>query len=100
MAKSEFYIAMILVSKMIYKYSELLKKRIYTSDVDIKKAITNSKLFKIDFGLYSDKKINSKLEIISKKYENYIFKSGYEHQMNDKRIEFKLEFLFFLYCCI
>ena len=66
---------MILVSKMIYKYSELLKKRIYTSDVDIKKAITNSKLFKIDFGLYSDKKINSKLEIISKKYENYIFNS-------------------------
>ena len=75
MTKSEFYITMILVSKMIYKYSELLKKRIYTSDVDIKKAITNSKLFKIDFGLYSDKKINSKLEIISKKYENYIFNS-------------------------
>ena len=49
---------MILVSKMIYKYSELLKKRIYTSDVDIKKAITNSKLFKIDFGLYSDKKMH------------------------------------------
>ena len=66
---------MILVSKMIYKYSELLKKRIYTSDADIKRAITNSKLFKIDFGLYSDKNINSKLEIISKKYENYIFNS-------------------------
>lgn len=36
---------MALVSKMIYKYSELLKK-----------TITNGKLFKIDFGLYSDKK--------------------------------------------
>ena len=75
MTKSEFYITIILVSKMIYKYSELLKKGIYTSDADIKKAITNSKLFKIDFGLYSDKNINSKLEIISKKYENYIFNS-------------------------
>lgn len=66
---------MTLVSKIIYKYGELLKKKIYTSDTDIKKAITNGKLFKIDFGLYSDKKINSKLEIMSKKYENYIFNS-------------------------
>ena len=64
-----------LVSKMIYKYSELLKKGIYNSDIDIKKAITNEKLFKTDLGLYSDKKINSKLEIMSKKYENYIFNS-------------------------
>ena len=32
-------------------------------------------MFKIDFGLYSDKNINSKLEIISKKYKNYIFNS-------------------------
>lgn len=37
---------MTLVSKMIYKYSELLKKEIYTSDADIKKVITNGKLFK------------------------------------------------------
>lgn len=66
---------MILVSEMIYKYSELLKKRIYNSDIEIKKAINDERLFKIDFGLYSDKKINSKLEIISKKYENYVFNS-------------------------
>ena len=64
-----------LVSQMIYKYSELLKKRIYNNDIEIKKAINDKKLFKIKFGLYSDKKINSNLEIISKKYENYIFNS-------------------------
>ena len=66
---------MVLVCEMIYKYSELLKKRIYNSDIEIKRAINDDKLFKIDFGLYSDKKINLKLEIISKKYENYIFNS-------------------------
>lgn len=75
MTNSDFYFIMILVSEMIYKYSELLKKRIYNSDIEIKKAINDERLFKIDFGLYSDKKINSKLEIISKKYENYIFNS-------------------------
>lgn len=75
MTKSEFYFIMVLVSEMIYKYSELLKKRIYNSDIEIKKAIADEKLFKTDFGLYSDKKVNSKLEIISKKYENYIFNS-------------------------
>lgn len=75
MTNSDFYFIMILVSKMIYKYSELLKKRIYNNDIEIKKAINDKKLFKINFGLYSDKKINSNLEIISKKYENYIFNS-------------------------
>lgn len=60
---------------MIYKYSELLKQKIYSSDIEIKRAIVDKKIYKIDFGLYSDKKINSKLEIISKKYENYIFNS-------------------------
>ena len=75
MTNSDFYFIMILVSKMIYKYSELIKKRIYNNDIEIKKAINDKKLFKINFGLYSDKKINSNLEIISKKYENYIFNS-------------------------
>lgn len=75
MTNSDFYFLMLLVSEMIYKYSELLKKRIYNSDNEIKKAINNERLFKIDFGLYSDKKVNSKLEIISKKYEKYIFNS-------------------------
>lgn len=75
MTNSDFCFIMVLVSEMIYKYSELLKKRIYNSDIEIKKAINDERLFKIVFGLYSDKKINSKLEIISKKYENYIFNS-------------------------
>ena len=75
LTKSEFCFIMVLVRKMIYKYSELLKKGIYNNDGKIKKAIADEKLFKTDFGLYSDKKINSKLEIMSKKYENYIFNS-------------------------
>lgn len=75
MTNSDFYFTMVLVSEMIYKYSELIKKRIYSSDIEIKKAIHDEKLFKIKFGLYSDKKVNSNLEIISKKYEKYIFNS-------------------------
>ena len=68
LTKSEFCFIMVLVRKMIYKYSELLKKGIYNNDEKNKKAIADEKLFKTDFGLYSDKKINSK-------YENYIFNS-------------------------
>lgn len=75
MTNSEFYFIIILVSEMIYKYSELIKKRIYISDIEIKKAIKDEKLFKISLGLYSDRRLNSKLEIISKKYDNYIFNS-------------------------
>lgn len=75
MTISEFYFIIMLVNEMIYKYNELIKKRIYSSDAQIKKAINTKELFKIDFGLYSNKKINSKLEIIAKKYENYIFNS-------------------------
>lgn len=75
MTNSDFYFIMLVVNEMIYRYSELLKKGIYNNDIEIKRAINENKLFKIEFGLYSDKKINSKLEIISKKYENYIFNS-------------------------
>lgn len=75
MTNSEFYFIMILVIKMIYKYVELTEKGIYKTDVEIKSALEQELIYKIEYGLYSDKKINSKLEIISKKYEKYIFNS-------------------------
>lgn len=60
---------------MIYKYNELLKKGLYKNNIEIKKAVDSGLLFKTEFGFYSDKKSVSKLELISKKYENYIFNS-------------------------
>ena len=56
---------------MIYKYSELLKK--YENKYKIKKAIDEKKLFKVDYGLYSDDEDVNELEIITKKYPNAIF---------------------------
>ena len=72
---ADIYYIMILVSEVIYRYKELIKNGIYNNDKKIKEAIVEQKLFKIEYGLYSDKKNNSKLEIISKKYENLIFNS-------------------------
>lgn len=53
----------------MYKYIELTEKGIYKSDVEIKNALKKDKIYKIEYGLYSDKRVNSKLEIISKKYD-------------------------------
>ncbi len=61
--------------EMIYKYVELTEKGIYKSDIEIKNALEKDLIYKIEYGLYSDRKINSKLEIISKKYEKCIFNS-------------------------
>ena len=60
---------------MVYKYIELTEKGIYKSDVEIKNALKKNKIYKIEFVLYSVKRVNSKLEIISKKYDKYIFNS-------------------------
>ena len=51
---------------MLYNYNEILKK--YGSDYNIKKAICNNFIFKIEKGLYSDKKNVHYLDIIYKKY--------------------------------
>ncbi len=72
---ADIYYIMLLVIKMIYRYKELMKNQMYKNDKKIKEALSKEKLFKIEYGLYSDKKNNSKLEIISKKYNNLIFNS-------------------------
>ena len=56
---------------MILLYKELIKK--YKSNYIIKKLIEEEKIFKIEKGVYSDKKDVNYLEIISKKYPNAIF---------------------------
>ena len=58
---------------MILLYKELIKK--YKSNYKIKKLIEEGKIFKIEKGIYSDKKDVNYLEIISKKYPNAIFTS-------------------------
>ena len=60
---------------MVYNYKDLLSKNICKNDLDLKKQLNDKKIYKIELGLYSDKKVNSKLEIIAKKYKNYIFNS-------------------------
>ena len=53
---------------MVYKYKELLE--IYKDDYNIKRAIENKKIYKIEKGIYSDKKIVNPLLVYSKKYPN------------------------------
>lgn len=69
---------------MIFLYKELIKK--YKSDYEIKKLIKEGKIFKIEKGVYSDKKDVNYLQIISKKYPNAIFtmdSAFYYHNLTD-----------------
>ena len=69
---------------MIFLYKELIKK--YKSNYKIKKLIEEGKIFKIEKGIYSDKKGVNYLEIISKKYPNAIFtmdSAFYYHNLTD-----------------
>ena len=53
---------------MVYTYKELLE--IYKDDYNIKRAIENKKIYKIEKGIYSDKRIVNPLLVYSKKYPN------------------------------
>lgn len=55
---------------MLYRTDEILKK--YKTNIELEKAIKNKKIFKIDHGIYSDKKIVDPMILFSKKYENSI----------------------------
>ena len=55
---------------MLYNHNEV--KEIYKSDYQIKKAIKDGLLYKLDIGVYSDKNIINPLIIFSKKYANAI----------------------------
>ena len=56
---------------MLFSYKEIKNK--LKSDYQIKKAIEDNSIYKIDDGLYSDKKVVNPLEVISKKYPDAIF---------------------------
>ena len=51
---------------MLYNYNEMLKK--YKDDYNIKKAVENEEIFKIEKGLYSDRENVHYLSIVTKKY--------------------------------
>lgn len=55
---------------MIYTYKEVIK--LYKSDYQLKKAIEDKKIYKIEKGLYSDKSFVNELAIICKKYPNAV----------------------------
>lgn len=55
---------------MLYNHNEV--KKIYKSDYQIKKAIKDGLLYKLDKGVYSDKDIINPLVIFSKKYSSAI----------------------------
>lgn len=55
---------------MIYNYREIIE--IYGNDYNLKKALSKNEIFKLDKGIYSNKKIVSPLVIYSKKYPNSV----------------------------
>lgn len=69
---------------MIYTYKELKEK--LGSDYQIKKAIKEGNFYKLDSGIYSDKKNNHYLDIFVKKYPNAIISGDsayYYHNLTD-----------------
>lgn len=69
---------------MVFLYKDLMKK--YKSNYRIEKEIKEGKIFKIEKGIYTDKKEVNYLEIISKKYPNAIFtldSAFYYHNLTD-----------------
>ena len=61
-----FTLKLYLVSEMVYNYKEILEK--YKSDYNLKKALDNKEVYKIENGLYSDYPNISFLKKIAKKY--------------------------------
>jgi len=55
---------------MLYRYKEVLKK--YKSDYNLKKALNSNEIFKIQDGIYSDRKLINQLPVYSFKYPNAI----------------------------
>lgn len=56
---------------MVYNYKEIIQ--LYKSDYQLKKAIDNQEIYKLESGIYSDKSyVNENLVVICKKYPNSI----------------------------
>lgn len=55
---------------MVYNYKEIIG--IYKNDYNLKKALNENEIYKLDKGIYSEKKIVNPLIIYSKKYSNAV----------------------------
>ena len=55
---------------MVYTYKEIIKK--YKDDYNIRKALKNNQLYRVEKGIYSDSKYANPLIIYSKKYPNAV----------------------------
>lgn len=69
---------------MIYSYEECI--RAFGSDYQLKKQITEGKIYKIQKGIYSDVKYPSEVAVISNKYPSAIFtldSAFYYYSMTD-----------------
>lgn len=69
---------------MLYFHKELKEK--LKSDYQIQKAVEEKKYFKVDDGLYSDKSSANYIEIIAKKYPNFVIygdSAYYYHNLTD-----------------
>lgn len=70
--------------KMLYTHKELLNK--YKSNYQIEKAVKENKIFKIEKGIYSNKKSVHYLEVLVKKYPKAIItgeSAYYYHNLTD-----------------
>lgn len=66
---------------MIYSYAECLAK--YGTPYKLKRAVTESSIFKIEEGVYSDEETPSSLEIVVKKYPNAVLCGEYAFYAHD-----------------
>lgn len=69
---------------MLYFHKELKEK--LKSDYQIQKAVDEKKFFKVDEGLYSDKSYANYIEIIAKKYPDFVVygdSAYYYHNLTD-----------------
>jgi len=69
---------------MLYTYNDCIKE--YGSDYQLKKALSDQKLYKVEKGIYSSEKYVSSLAVISLKYPNAVFtgeSAYYYHDLTD-----------------
>lgn len=69
---------------MIYTYEECIKK--YQTDYSLRKVLKEGTLYRLERGIYADKKYESDLAVISKKYPYAVFTMNsafYYHGLTD-----------------
>ena len=69
---------------MLYTYNDCIKE--YGSDYQLKKALLDQKLYKVEKGIYSSEKYASELAVVSLKYPNSVFtdeSAYYYHDLTD-----------------